>query len=58
MNIFEEQKVFSKNLKELRKSKMKFVEFFAGGRCFGRVAEAAGHEVISTDWTAYENIDI
>ena len=37
---------------------MKFVEFFAGSRCLGRVAESKGHKVISTDWKPFNNIDI
>ena len=37
---------------------MKFAEFFAGGRCFGRVAEELGHTVTSTDIEPYEGIDI
>lgn len=38
--------------------RMRAVEFFAGGRCFGRVAEERGHEVISTDWEPYDGVDI
>ena len=37
---------------------MNFAEFFAGGRCFGRVAEELGHTVTSTDIEPYEDIDI
>ena len=37
---------------------MKILELFAGSRSIGRVAEGLGHEVVSVDWTDYENIDL
>ena len=37
---------------------MKILELFAGSRSLGKVAEKNGHEVLSVDWTNYENIDL
>lgn len=37
---------------------MQLLELFAGSRSIGKAAEAAGYDVVSTDLTAYEGIDI
>jgi len=37
---------------------IKLLELFAGSRSVGKVAEQLGMQVLSVDWTAYENIDI
>jgi hypothetical protein len=36
---------------------MKGVEFFAGSRSIGKVAESLGMQVFSVDWQPFENID-
>jgi hypothetical protein len=37
---------------------MKIVELFAGSRSFSKIAEARGHEVFTTDYKAFEGIDL
>lgn len=37
---------------------MKAVEFFAGSRSFGKVAEYYGYDVLSIDWQPFEGIQI
>jgi len=37
---------------------MKIVEFFAGSRSIGKVAEILGHKVFSIDWQPFEGIDL
>ena len=38
--------------------KKKVVEFFAGARCMGTVAESLGMEVFSIDWENYDGINL
>lgn len=37
---------------------MKILELFAGSRSFSKIAEARGHEVFTTDYKAFEGIDL